>query len=119
MNAFALMNVTTTLWTPPSSSTTNAYTSNNTEEVFSNKINGTTSIWETQDTMNPFLFGLILQTSIILVVFGNALVLAALSCYRNWTSADVLIFSLSLADVLDSMVALQLITTVKYYMENT
>ena len=40
----------------------------------------------------------------------------ALWCYRNWTSADVLLFSLSLADILDSIVALQLITTVKYYM---
>ena len=116
MNASALMNVTTTLWTPSSTSTPNGYTSNDIEEVFSNKTNDTTSNWETQDTMNPFLFGLILQTSIILVVFGNALVLAALLCYRNWTSADVLIFSLSLADVLDSIVALQLITTVKYYM---
>lgn len=116
MSTSAFMNVTSTLWIPPSTSTTNAYTRNDTEEFFSNKTNGTTSIWETQDTMNPFLFGLILQSSIILVVFGNALVLAALSCYRNWTSADVLIFSLSLADVLDSIVALQLITTVKYYM---
>lgn len=116
MSTSAFMNVTSTLWIPPSTSTTNAYSRNDTEEFFSNKTNGTTSIWETQDTMNPFLFGLILQSSIILVVFGNALVLAALSCYRNWTCADVLIFSLSLADVLDSIVALQLITTVKYYM---
>ena len=116
MNGSAFMNVTTTLWTSPSTSTTNAHTSNNAEEFFSNRTNGTTSIWETQDAMNPFLFALILQSSIILVVFGNALVLAALLCYRNWTSADVLIFSLSLADVLDSMVAVQLITTVKYHM---
>jgi len=116
MNASVLINVTSTLWTPPSASPSNAYTSNNTEELFSNKTNGTTSIWETQDSKNLFLFGLIFQSSIILVVFGNALVLAALSCYRNWTSVDVLIFSLSLADVLDSIVALQLITIVKYYM---
>ena len=118
MNASALINVSSTLWIPPSISTANAYTSDSTEEFFSNnETNDTTSMWETQaDTLNPFLFGLILQSSIILVVFGNALVLAALSCYRNWTSADVLIFSLSLADVLDSIVALQLITTVKYYM---
>jgi len=116
MNASVLINATSTLWTPPSASPSNAYTSNNTEELFSNKTNGTTSIWETQDSKNLFLFGLIFQSSIILVVFGNALVLAALSCYRNWTSVDVLIFSLSLADVLDSIVALQLITIVKYYM---
>ena len=110
------MNVTSILWTSSSTSTTIAHTSNNAEEFFNNKTNGTTSFWETQDSMNPLLFGLVLQSSIILVVFGNGLVLAALLCYRNWTSADVLIFSLSLADILDSIVAVQLITTAKYYM---
>lgn len=91
-------------------------TCNNTEEFFSKKTDGTTSFWGTQEAMNPFLYGVILQSSIIVVVFGNVLVLVALLCYRNWTSADVLIFSLSLADVLDSIVAVQLITTAKYYM---
>lgn len=110
------MNATSTLWTSPWTSTTIAHMSNNTEEFFSNKTDGTTSFWETQDAMNPFLYGVILQSSIIVVVFGNVLVLVALLCYRNWTSADVLIFSLSLADVLDSIVAVQLITTAKYYM---
>ena len=114
MNTSGFMNVTSTLWISPSS--TNDYTGNNTEEFFSNKTNHTRSIWEPQETASTFLYGLIFQSSIILVVFGNALVLAALSCYRNWTSADVLIFSLSLADVLDSLVALQLLTIVKYYM---
>lgn len=110
------MNATSTLWTSPWTSTTIAHMSNNTEDFFSNKTDGTTSFWETQDAMNPFLYGVILQSSIIVVVFGNVLVLVALLCYRNWTSADVLIFSLSLADVLDSIVAVQLITTAKYYM---
>lgn len=89
----------------------------NIEEVLSNKtINSTTSTVEAQENLNPILLAFILQSSIIVVVFGNALVLIALACYRNWTSADVLLFSLSLADILDSIVALQLITIVKYYM---
>ena len=57
MNASALMNATSTLRTPPSASTSNAYTSKNTEELLSNKTNTTTSIWETRDTMNQFYSG--------------------------------------------------------------
>lgn len=118
MNGSALTNFTLTLWNTPSTSTTNAYASKTTEEFLSNKTvtNNTASTVYAEETFNPFLFGLIFQSSIIVVVFGNALVLAALLCYRNWTSADVLLFSLSLADILDSIVALQLLTIVKYYM---
>ena len=116
MNASILNVFNSTLWTAPSTSTTFSYTSKNTEGFFRNSTNSTSSTAETQQNLNPFFFGLILQSSVILVVFGNALVLTALACYRNWTSADVLLFSLSVADILDSIVALQLITTIKYFM---
>lgn len=118
MNGSALTNFTLTLWNSPSTSTTNAFATKTTEDFLSNKTvtNNTASSVYAEETFNPFLSGLIFQSSIIVVVFGNALVLAALSCYRNWTSADVLLFSLSLADILDSIVALQLLTIVKYYM---
>ena len=115
MNVSALMNFTSTPWDSSSTSTINTYASRmNTEDVLSNKT--TASTVEAQENLNPILLAFILQSSIIVVVFGNALVLIALACYRNWTSADVLLFSLSLADILDSIVALQLITIVKFFM---
>lgn len=78
--------------------------------------NSTAKTVETTEDFNTFMVALILQSAILLVFFGNGLVLAALTCYRNWTSADVLLFSLSLADILDSIVALELITVVKYFL---
>ena len=116
MNTSLWNNLTLSPWPDPTTSTTAAYTSENITGFLRNNTNSTTTSPETQENLNPFFFGLIFQCAIVLVVFGNVLVLTALACYRNWTPADVLLFSLSLADILDSIAALQLLTTVKYYM---
>lgn len=115
-NASLTMNSNSTWKTPPPTFTTNIYTSRNTEEFLSNMTNSTVNTIELPENINTFMVALLLQSTILLVFFGNALVLAALACYRTWTSADVLLFSLSLADLLDSIVAVELITVVKYFL---
>ena len=116
MNATTTMNTTSAPWKTLPNYTTNVYTSRNTDEFLSNFTNSTANTKETTENFNTFMLALILQSAIILVFFGNTLVLASLTCYRTWTSADVLLFSLSLADLLDSIVALELITVVKYFL---
>ena len=87
-----------------------------TDKVLRNFSNSTVNATATRENLNALMTALILQSAIIIVVFGNALVLAALACYRSWTSADILLFSLSLADFLDSAVAVELITVVRYFL---
>ena len=115
-NVTATINSTSAPWKTQPISTTTIYTSRDTEEFSSNLTNSTANTIETTENLNTFMVGLLLQFAVILVFFGNALVLVALKCYRNWTSADVLLFSLSSADLLDSIVALELITVVKYFL---
>lgn len=70
------------------------------------------------DTDDNFLAsGLMMQSALLLVVLGNLLVLLALSSYKRWTAPDVLVFSLSLADLLDSLIGLQTLTIVKYFLK--
>lgn len=95
---------------------TNFTESNTTRHEIGQMSFNTTSTPDTMQTLSPFFYGIILEGAIVLVVLGNALVLLALLCFRHLTAADVFLFSLSLADLLDSAVALQLITVVKYFL---
>ena len=70
-----------------------------------NSSNHTTTSVPADD--NFFVSGLMMQSALLLVVFGNLLVLLALYSYKRWTAPDVLVFSLSLADLLDSLIGLQ------------
>ena len=110
------MNGNLTTWKTPATFTINVYTTRNTEEFLTNTTNSTANTAEISENINTFTLALLLQSTILFVFFGNALVLAALTCYRTWTSADVLLFSLSLADLLDSIIAVELITVVKYFL---
>ncbi|CAH3128548.1 unnamed protein product [Porites lobata] len=87
-----------------------------TDEVLRNFSGSTVNATDARENLNALMTALILQSVIIIVVFGNALVLAALASYRSWTSADILLFSLSLADFLDSALAVELITVVRYFL---
>ena len=87
-----------------------------TDEVLRNFSSSTVNATDARENLNALMTALILQSVIIIVVFGNALVLAALASYRSWTSADILLFSLSLADFLDSALAVELITVVRYFL---
>lgn len=107
------VNSTSTIWKIQPTCTTHVYAG---EFVQINTTNTSVTKLDTVKNVDTFMFALILQSTIFLVFLGNALVLVALTCYRNWTSPDVLLFSLSLADLLDSIVALELITVVKYFL---
>ena len=87
-----------------------------TDEVLRNFSSSTVNATDARENLNALMTALILQSVIIIVVFGNAFVLAALASYRSWTSADILLFSLSLADFLDSALAVELITVVRYFL---
>ena len=86
------------------------------DELLRNFSSSTVNATDARENLNALMTALILQSVIIIVVFGNALVLAALASYRSWTSADILLFSLSLADFLDSALAVELITVVRYFL---
>lgn len=87
------------------------------ETHYNNATNASVNIEESEEeTPNRLMIALILQSSILIVFLGNALVLVALACYRNWTTTDVLLFSLSTADLLNSIVGVELITVVKYFL---
>lgn len=87
-----------------------------TDEVLRNFSSSIVNATDARENLNALMTALILQSVIIIVVFGNALVLAALASYRSWTSADILLFSLSLADFLDSALAVELITVARYFL---
>lgn len=76
--------------------------------------NGSLPVQETRGTVAQ---GLMLQCALLLVVVGNLLVLLALRCYKRWTSPDVLVCSLSTADVLDSLIGLQILIIMNYYLD--
>ena len=82
-----------------------------------NNTNTTTATITDLEHSTAAAFGLVLQSAIVVVFLGNSLVLITLGCFRHWTSVDVLLSSLALADLLDSIVALQVITVVKYYLQ--
>lgn len=65
----------------------------------------------------PITQGLLLQFALLLVVLGNLLVLLALRSYKRWTAPDVLVCSLSTADVLDSLIGLQTLVIMNYYLD--
>ena len=87
------------------------------ETYYNNATNDSVNIEERKEEIpNRLMFALILQSVILVVFLGNALVLAALACYKTWTTTDVLLFSLSTADLLNSIVGVELITVVKYFL---
>ncbi|XP_068688629.1 adenosine receptor A2b-like [Montipora foliosa] len=118
MNNFsAIINISATLSTLQPTSTTNVFASRNVQAYLSNATNNSVNVEEKKgESVNRLLFALVLQSVIVLIFLGNALVLAALTCYRKWTTPDVFLFSLSSADLLDCVVAIEIITVVKYFL---
>ena len=102
---------------PTSAANFLANANHNIETHYNNATNASVNIEESEEEIpNRLMIALILQSSILIVFLGNALVLVALACYRNWTTTDVLLFSLSTADLLNSIVGVELITVVKYFL---
>ncbi|XP_048580259.1 growth hormone secretagogue receptor type 1 [Nematostella vectensis] len=62
----------------------------------------------------PLSMVMVLELACITVILGNLLVILAFCSYRQRTAPDILILSLSLADFLDSGIALQMVVFIKY-----
>ena len=58
--------------------------------------------------VNPSL-GLVVEVVIILLILGHFLIITTLSLYKPWNIADLLLFSLSLADALNAAIPLQML----------
>lgn len=72
-------------------------------------VNGTTSTPPAAPfEVNPSL-GLIVEVVIILLIFGHFLIITTLGLYKPWNIADLLLFSLSVADALNAAIPLQML----------
>lgn len=58
--------------------------------------------------VNPSL-GLVVEVVIILLVCGHFLIITTLSLYKPWNIADLLLFSLSVADAVNAAIPLQML----------
>lgn len=84
-----------------------------------NYIQNTTSSMPGSDEMpvSPLVLGLILEPGIIVVVFGNLLVLLSLRYHKKIIVTDILLFSLSLADFVDGIFPLQIVVFMNYFVQ--
>lgn len=70
--------------------------------------NATTSVPAALFQVNPSL-GLIVEVVIVLLVTGHFLIITTLALYKPWNIADLLLFSLSVADALNAAIPLQML----------
>ena len=72
-------------------------------------VNTTTSIPPAAPfEVNPGL-GLVVEVVIILLIFGHFLIITTLGLYKPWNIADLLLFSLSVADAVNAAIPLQML----------
>ncbi|KAL9971357.1 hypothetical protein ACROYT_G023870 [Oculina patagonica] len=70
--------------------------------------NTTTSAPAAPFQVNPSL-GLVVEVVILLLVFGHVLIITTLCLYKPWNIADLLLFSLSVADAVNAAIPLQML----------
>ena len=68
-------------------------------------------------SLNPFVIGLILESGILAVVFGNLLVLLSLRVQKYWAITDILLLSLSTADFVGGSFPLQIVIFMNYFLQ--
>lgn len=67
--------------------------------------------------LTPVAVGLILETGILALAFGNLLVLLSLRFQKHWVITDFLLLSLSTADFVGGSFPLQLIIFMNYFLQ--
>ncbi|XP_068755892.1 thyrotropin-releasing hormone receptor-like [Montipora capricornis] len=77
-------------------------------------VNDTTAASEVLFQINPIL-GLVVEGVIAFLVCGHFLILTTLTLYRPWNIADMLIFSLSIADTVNAAIPLQMLNIVNNF----
>lgn len=70
-----------------------------------------------KSSLNPFVIGLILESGILAVVFGNLLVLLSLRVQKYWAITDILLLSLSTADFVGGSFPLQIVIFMNYFLQ--
>lgn len=92
-----------------------------TNSTFSRKLGPTTPKNPDDDdeksSLNPFVIGLILESGILAVVFGNLLVLLSLRVQKYCVITDILLLSLSTADFVGGSFALQIVIFMNYFLQ--
>lgn len=63
-----------------------------------------------------FVIALIVEVIILGLVFGNLLIVTTIALYKQWTVADALLFSLSIADLINGAIPLQLLNVVNNFL---
>lgn len=77
-------------------------------------MNATTSVPTAPFQVSPTL-GLVVEVVIIFLVCGHFLIVTTLALYKPWNIADLLLFSLSVADVLNAVIPLQMLNLVNNF----
>ena len=72
---------------------------------------------EEQTSLSPLAIGLFLEAEILVVVLGNLLVLLSLKFQKHWFITDILLLSLSAADVVGGTFPVQMVIFMKYFLQ--
>lgn len=88
--------------------------SQTTAESFTSNVTTTAASDPAYFQSNPIL-GLIVELVIAFLICGHLLILATLALYKPWNVADLLVFSLSMADTVNAALPLQMLNVVNNF----